>query len=67
MDTKTISVRIQALREARANNAMEGLYESAEDAAALEQYARGEIDRAELDRRLRADLQTAQPREAGAA
>ena len=71
MDTKTISVRIQALRAAGANNAMEGLYESAEDAAALDavvllliRFARGEIDRAELDRRLRADLRAAQPREA---
>ena len=67
MDSKTISVRIQALREARANNAMEGLYESAEDAAALDAFARGEIDRAELDRRLRADLRTEQMHEAGAA
>ena len=41
---------------ARWTNATEGRYESAEDAAALEQYARREIDRAERDRRLQFDL-----------
>ncbi|MBW8077070.1 MAG: hypothetical protein GJU76_03130 [Gallionella sp.] len=47
---------LAALADARANNAMEGLYESAADAAALDQYARGEIDRAEFDRRIRENL-----------
>ena len=56
MDPETIATRLEALDAARRNNAMEGLYESAEDEAALDEYARGEIDRAELDRRLRADL-----------
>lgn len=52
--SEEIDRRLAALAAARANNAMEGLYESAEDAAALDAFARGEIDRAALDRRLRA-------------
>ena len=49
---------MQALREARANNPVAGLYQSAADAAALDAFAHGQLDRG-----LRADLPTAQPRE----
>ena len=51
-----IAHRLAALADERANNAMEGLYESENDAVLLDAFARGEVDRAELDRRLRADL-----------
>ena len=61
MDPETIATRLDALKAARMNNAMEGLYESSRDAAALDAFARGEIDRAELDRRLRADLRKISP------
>ena len=56
MDPETVTKRLEALKAARANNAMEGLYEGENDAVLLDAFARGEIDRAELDRRLRADL-----------
>jgi Antitoxin VbhA len=48
-----IARRIEALRLARASSAMEGLYELPQDAAALDAFARGEIDRAEFMRRVR--------------
>ncbi len=60
-----IERRLAALADARANNAMEGLYESAADAAALDQYARGAIDRTEFDRRIRTNLHAATTRRAG--
>jgi hypothetical protein len=54
MTKEEIARRVEGLRLARVSSAMEGLYEYAEDAAALDAYARGEIDRAEFDRRIRA-------------
>ena len=53
MDSKTIARRLKALRLVRANNVMEGLYESERDAVFLDAYACGEIDRAEFERRIR--------------
>lgn len=53
MDSKTIARRLKALRLVRANNVMEGLYESERDAVLLDAYACGEIDRAEFERRIR--------------
>ena len=51
-----IERRLAALEAARWNNAMEGLYESEDDAVLLDAFARGEIDRAEFDRRIRKNL-----------
>lgn len=52
----SLSPRASSRFPSRASNTMEERYEGAEDAASLEQCARGEISRAELDRRLRTDL-----------
>ena len=54
--SEEIDRRLAALEVARAINAMEGLYESEDDAVLLDQYARGAIDRAEFDRRIRENL-----------
>ena len=51
-----IARRLAALADARANNAMEGLYEYENDAALLDAFARGEIDRAEFNRRILKNL-----------
>lgn len=51
-DAKTVARRVEALRLARVDSAMEGLYEQADDAAALDAFARGKIDRAEFERRI---------------
>jgi hypothetical protein len=51
-DEETIARRVEALRLARVDGAMEGLYELPNDAAALDAFARGEIDRAEFMRRV---------------
>ena len=56
VDPESIAKRLEAFNAARWSNAMEGRYECAKNAAALEQYARREIDRAERDRRLQFDL-----------
>ena len=63
--SEEIERRLAALADARANNAMEGLYESEDDAVLLDAYARGEIDRAEFDRRIRTNLRAATTRRAG--
>jgi hypothetical protein len=52
MTKEEIARRIEGLRLARISGAMEGLYEAAEDTAALDAFARGEIDRAEFMRRI---------------
>ena len=52
MDANTKARRLEALRLARISSAMEGLDEHPEDAAALDAYAAGDIDRAELERRV---------------
>ena len=54
--SEEIDRRLAALEVARAINAMEGLYESEDDAVLLDPYARGAIDRAEFDRRIRENL-----------
>ena len=54
--SEEIDRRLAALEVARAINAMEGLYESEDDAVLLDPYTRGEIDRAEFDRRIRENL-----------
>ena len=60
-----IERRLAALADARANNAMEGLYESEDDAVLLDAFAHGVIDRAEFDRRMRTNLHAATTRRAG--
>ena len=54
--SEEIDRRLAALEVARANNAMERLYESEDDAVLLDAYARGAIDRAEFDRRIHENL-----------
>ena len=45
--------RLDALRRARASNAMEGIAEHPDDAKVLEAFARGEIDGEAFDRHIR--------------
>ncbi len=45
MNEKTIELRLAGLEAARANNAMEGLYECEDGAALLDAFARGESER----------------------
>jgi hypothetical protein len=47
-----IARRLEGLRLARASSAMEGVRTLPEDAAALDAFARGEIDEAEFMRRV---------------
>jgi hypothetical protein len=47
-----IARRLEALERARSSTAMEGLRTLPEDAAALDAFARGEIDEAEFMRRV---------------
>ena len=48
------SIVVSRLDAARWNNAIDGCYEGPENALVLDAYARGEIDRSEFDRRIRA-------------
>ena len=54
-----IERRLAALKAARWNNAMEGLYENEDDAVLLDAFARGEIDRAAFEHRVRENLNAA--------
>ncbi len=52
-DAETKARRLEGLRLARISSAMEGLRTSPEDDAALDAFARGDIDRTEFMRRIR--------------
>ena len=56
MTNDEIQRRVEAMRQARHSNAMEGLRELPEDAAVLDAYARGEIDGDEARRLIKARI-----------